>query len=264
MDIKSRLLSVAVEAARSAGNIISKGLNKRKFVKFKGRIDPVTHIDTKCEGTIVKIIKGNFPDHTIISEEIGIIKKKSDYSWFIDPLDGTVNYSHGFPSFCVCIGVVFKGRVVVGVIYDPNKNELFTAVEGRGAYINGRRMMVSKISDLEKALVATGFAYNIKEARNKNFRSFSRAALHCQGVRRAGSAGLDLAYVACGRLDGFWEYNLQSWDVAAGSLMVTEAGGCVSNIKDKKLDLFSKQIIATNKHIYKDFISILAGSNHNS
>lgn len=242
----NKYLDIAVKAAVAAGDIIIKGLHKKKVITYKSRIDPVTHIDKECERVITGLIRKNFPGHSILAEETGSNRVVSDYCWVIDPLDGTVNYAHGFPSFCCCIALTFKDRVIAGVTYDPQRGELFKAAKGRGAYLNGKKIRVSNISRLDRSLLATGFSYNIKNAKNKNIRSFRSVSLHCQGVRRAGSAGLDLAYVACGRLDGFWEYNLNPWDVGSGALLITEAGGRMSNIYDNGFSIFSKQTMASN------------------
>jgi len=243
-------LEVAKRAAREAGTLIRRAAGRRKTITYKGRIDPVTQVDTACERVITRLIRRRFPDHSILSEEMGAVERGSDYRWVVDPLDGTVNFAHNFPCYCTCIALACRERVIVGVIYDPQRDELFSAMRGHGAFLNARRIRVSAIQRLDRALLATGFAYNIKTAGNKNIRSFGRVAQQCQGIRRAGSAGIDLAYVACGRFDGFWEYNLKPWDVAAGSLLVQEAGGRVTAIHDDCFSIYDQQLLAAGPGLY--------------
>jgi len=239
------LLNVAVQAARKAGNIITRALDRLEGVKItpKGPKDFATEIDHKAEQEIIQIIRKAYPDHTILGEEFGEQKgKDSDTLWIIDPLDGTTNFYHGFPHFCVSIAVMQKGRIEHGVIYDPLRQELFTASAGQGAKLNQYRIRVSNCLELGSALISTEF--------------------HCpsvQSARNTGSAALDLAYVAAGRLDGFWDEGLNVWDIAAGCLLITEAGGLVQepNSKNNNTDyLKTGNLIATNPKLMSEFIKV--------
>ena len=242
------LLNVAVQAARKAGTIITRALDRLEGVKItpKGPKDFATEIDHKAEHEIIQIIRKAYPDHTILGEEFGEQKgKDSDTLWIIDPLDGTTNFYHGFPHFCVSIAVMQKGRIEHGVIYDPLRQELFTASAGQGAKLNQYRIRVSNCLELGSALISTEF--------------------HCpsvQSARNTGSAALDLAYVAAGRLDGFWDEGLNVWDIAAGCLLITEAGGLVqepkeSNSKNNNTNyLKTGNLIATNPKLMSEFIKV--------
>ena len=250
----------AQKLARGAGKILRQGFNRRLRIGYKGRINPVTEYDLKSERYITAQVSRQFPDHNILAEEGSDVEKQSPFRWIIDPLDGTVNYAHGFPVYCVSIAVEYAGDVVAGVVYDPERDELFSAGTGTGAHLNKQRIRVSGEKALQRALLATGFAYNIGTAKRTNLGLFARMAKKAQGVRRPGSAAIDLCWLACGRLDGFWEFYLQPWDTAAAKLIVEEAGGKVSRISGRPYSILAPDILASNGRIHKAMISVLTGS----
>lgn len=255
------LLLVAIEAVRKAGQILREELGKERVITHKGVIDLVTDVDRRSEAAIVEVIRAAFPDHAVVGEEGGEIAGapgRGGYTWLIDPLDGTTNYTHGFPCFCVSVGVACEGVPVAGAIYDPTREELFTALRGEGAYFNGHRLRVSTVKDLDDALLATGFPADLRETR-MNLDHFTNFCLVAQAVRRPGSAALDIAYVAAGRLDGFWELRLSPWDMAAGALMVEEAGGRLSEVDGSPFTVFGKGIVASNGLIHDVILSVLRG-----
>ncbi len=255
-DLKN-LLSFTEQVAIDAGKILSGGFHRAKKVRYKGVIDPVTQYDVKSENFIKSKILKRYPDHSILAEEGDEVDTGSDFRWVIDPLDGTVNYAHGFPVYSVSIALQYCGESVVGVVYDPELNEKFVGLKGRGAFLNKNRLSVTGERNLQRALLATGFAYSIKTARQNNLGMFARMAKKAQGVRRLGSAALDLCWVAAGRLDGFWEYHLHPWDTAAGMLIVTEAGGKVSKINGKSYSIFDTDLLASNGHIHRAMREVL-------
>ncbi|MFQ5354803.1 MAG: inositol monophosphatase family protein, partial [Thermodesulfobacteriota bacterium] len=214
----------AVEMALEAGALLKARLGHAGRVDFKGEVNIVTEMDRKSEDLIVGRITRDFPGHGIIAEESDERKTTGKYRWIIDPLDGTTNYAHGFPVFCVSIAFESEGQVVFGVVYNPMLGELFIAEKGGGATLNGERIKVSETATLEQSLLATGFPYDLRTSKENNFDLFRDFSVKAQAIRRAGSAALDLAYVACGRYDGFWEMKLSAWDTAAAALMVEEAG----------------------------------------
>jgi len=217
----------------------------------------VTEADKEAEAAIIASIRRAFPEHAILAEESGASEQKSEHRWIIDPLDGTTNFAHGFPAFCVSIAYEHRGRVQYGVVFDALHKDLFTARRGKGAQLNGQPIHVSKAKTLATSLLATGFAYDRRERRRFYLAFWEDMMTRVEGVRRAGSAALDLASVACGRLDGFWEFGLKPWDVAAGSLLVTEAGGTVTNMDGTPLDIAGAQILATNKLIHREMAQVL-------
>lgn len=253
--------SVAVAAAQQAGKIIAEACGADYRVDYKqGAItNMVTDVDRRAEQAIVAILSAAFPDHRILAEEGGEGHgQDSPYRWIVDPLDGTTNFTHGFPAFCVSIGLEVEGRIVLGVVYDPLRRELFEAEAGKGAYLNGQRIHVSTVPTLNKALLVTGFAYD-RENRRRNLEHFERFVLASQGLRRTGSAALDLCYVAAGRADGFWELKLAPWDVAAGSLIVTEAGGRITDFAGNPFQGDGAETLATNGLIHREMVEVLAG-----
>ncbi len=252
-----RVLRVAVAAAKKAGRILRTGFNKRMQIHFKGRINPVTEYDLKSERAIIQMITKTFPDHAILSEEGNDRKQKNPCLWVIDPLDGTVNYSHGFPIYCVSVGMLYNGEPLVGVVYDPERNELFSAVRGRKAFLNGKRISVTNEKNIERALVATGFSYGVKKAKRNNLGHFASMIKTAQGVRRPGSAAIDLCWLASGRLDSFWEFDLHPWDTAAAVLILTEAGGKISRVDGSKYSIFDGDIAASNGHLHASLRKIL-------
>ncbi|HTX90630.1 MAG TPA: inositol monophosphatase family protein [Anaerolineales bacterium] len=219
--------------ARQAGEILRLGYEGKHQVSYKGVIDLVTEVDKQSEDLLLGEIQRAFPGHQIISEEIGVVPGREGDQWFVDPLDGTVNYAHGIPVFCVSIGYAHNGEIVLAAVYDPLRDELFTAERGRGSHLNGRPLSVSQASELQRSLLVTGFAYDLWTTPNDNLDNFGRLAKLSQGVRRLGSAALDLCYVAAGRFDGYWELSLRQWDMAAGSLIATEAGATVTTLEGR-------------------------------
>jgi myo-inositol-1(or 4)-monophosphatase len=198
-----------------------------------------------------------FPDHAILSEEGNDRKQKNPCLWVIDPLDGTVNYSHGFPIYCVSVALVYNGEPLVGVVFDPERNELFQAVRGKGAFLNGKRIKVTSEKNIERALVATGFSYGVKKAKRNNLGHFANMIKSAQGVRRPGSAAIDLCWLASGRLDSFWEFDLHPWDTAAAVLIVEEAGGKISRVDGSKYSIFNGDVAASNGHLHASLRKIL-------
>ena len=246
------MLNIAIRAARNAGTLIMRSLQHVEHLEVttKGRNDYVSDVDHLVEQEIIKVIKKAYPDHAIMAEESGNAGD-SDTVWIIDPLDGTTNFLHGFPHFCVSIAVSVRGRVEHAVIYDPQRDELFTASRGEGAKLNDRRLRISKRRDLKGALLATGFPFKYPQHHTQYMASFEALFTQVADIRRAGSAALDLAYVAAGRLDGYWEIGLENWDLAAGLLLVEEAGGLVTDFagQDK---LFNKgNIVAAGFGVHK-------------
>lgn len=216
--------------ARDAGVILREGYSKEHQVSFKGVIDLVTEIDHASEDFLLGEINKCWPGSHIMAEESGVTKGDADHSWYVDPLDGTVNYSHHIPIFCVSIGYAHKGFMQLGVVYDPMRDEMFSSERGRGAWLNEKPLQVSTVSELQKSLLVTGFPYDAWNTPHDNFDNFVRLAKLTQGVRRLGSAALDACYVAAGRFDGFWEISLKPWDVAAAGLVAEEAGAKVTNV----------------------------------
>lgn len=254
------LVNIGVKAARKAGHIIVQSLDRLDAISIeeKGANDYVTQVDKASEDEIKYIIQKAYPHHAILGEESGLTKPDgAEVTWIIDPLDGTTNFIHGFPQFCISIGVMEKGRVEHGVIYDPLKDELFTASRGHGAKLNDRRIRVSTTRHLEKSLIGTGFPTREMPVVDKYLGLLREIWPKTAGVRRAGAGALDLAYVAAGRLDGFWEYNLKIWDVAAASLMIKEAGGFVTGMEDADSYLKTGNIIAGNPKIHPELEAII-------
>lgn len=260
MSDSRRYLQAAVEAARAGGAILSRRLGKLRGsqIRRKGRYDWVTDADHASEEAILRIIRRAFPRHSVQAEESSPGAVASGPHWLIDPLDGTVNYLHGFPVFAVSIALVQKGRLEVGVIYDPLHEELFTARRGKGAFLNGRRIRVSACAGFEQALLATGFPFRARGKMEMYLKSFRGVFLKTGSIRRAGSAAIDLAYTACGRLDGFWEMSLSPWDMAAGALLIEEAGGKVSDFFGQPDFLKNGHILAGNPVMHRKLVGLLA------
>ena len=257
MDRRDEFLEAAKAAAREAGGLLRENLDKRGEIMFKGTVDLVTHFDRKSQEMIFRRLSAAFPGHGFLAEEGLSLPGTSDCRWIIDPIDGTTNFAHTFPVFCVSIALEQKGVVVVGVVYDPMRDELFEAVRGRGAFLNGARVKVSDIPELGKALLATGFPYDVRTSSFNNVREFNAFIVRAQAIRRCGSAALDLCYVACGRFDGFWELKLKPWDVAAGALIVEEAGGRVSDFEGRTFDPFNQRALASNGRIHEEMRKVL-------
>lgn len=245
------MLNTAIKAARRAGTVIIRALPDidRLTIEIKGRHDFVSEVDRRSEEVIVETIRSAYPDHAILAEEGGATAG-NDWEWIIDPLDGTTNFLHGFPQFAVSIGLRCKGRLEQAVVFDPLRDELFTASRGEGAQLNDRRIRVSRVAELDNALLGTGFPFRQTDSVIQWVTMFRQFAQSTSGIRRAGSAALDLAYVACGRLDGFWETGLKPWDMAAGALLIREAGGLTSDLFTEGDPLASGNILAANPRIY--------------
>jgi myo-inositol-1(or 4)-monophosphatase len=240
----------AMEAiAREAGALLMEYFRQHVKIEYKGEADLVTVADRKAEILIRERIQSRWPAHEILGEEQGLAETGSDYRWYVDPLDGTTNFAHGFPVFCVSLALEHKGKRVAGVIYDPTRDELFAAELGSGAFLNGQPIQVSKTASLAESLVATGFPSH-KRHQNPNIFFYHQITLKTHGVRRAGSAALDLCCVACGRFDGFWEFNLNPWDTAAGVLIVEEAGGRVTDFHGGAFQINSRETVASNGLIH--------------
>lgn len=257
--MKNIFKKTAITAATKAGLLLKKNLGKVRSIEFKGAIDIVTEMDKKAEVLIMRTIKKDFPGHGILTEESKEQKSSSEYRWIIDPLDGTANYSHGYPVFCVSIALENAGEIVLGVVYDPMLDELFTAEKDKGSYVNKKRIKVSKTNELTRSLLATGFPYDVRTSSQNNLTHFANFAVKAQAIRRAGSAALDMCYVACGRFDGFWELKLKPWDTAAAMLIIKEAGGMVTDFKGGPFSLYSGETLANNGLIHEEMVRVLQG-----
>ena len=252
------MLNIAIRAARAAGDLIVREMDRVSdiSVDIKGKNDFVTEVDTQAEFTIINTIKNSYPDHAFLCEESGA-SGDSDFQWIIDPLDGTTNFLHGFPHFAVSIALQHKGRLDQAVIYDPLKQELFTASKGKGAQLNNKKIRVSGHKTLDGALLGTGFPFGDTQKIDEFINSFRSFYPKIAGIRRAGAASLDLAYVASGRLDGFWEFGLKPWDIAAGTLIVQEAGGLISDMRGDNKFLETGNVVTGNPKIFKDILKHL-------
>ncbi len=243
-DDVSELLSTAEEAARRAGRILAEKFEGKRTVEYKGRIDLVTDADKASEAELIGFVRSRFPDHTILSEESGL-HSRGAVRWLIDPLDGTTNYSHRVPHFCVSVAVQGSEGLLAGAVYEPLRADLFSAARGRGATLNGSPLRVSAVESLDRALLCTGFPYDVRERPEIPLGLFNRLIRQAQGLRRIGSAALDLAYVAAGRFDGFFEFGLKPWDIAAGALLVMEAGGTMTRVDGEPFDLSIGDVLAS-------------------
>jgi myo-inositol-1(or 4)-monophosphatase len=255
------MLTTAVKAARKAGSIITRASYdiNRLTVRRKQQNDFVTEVDHAAEDAIIRTLREAYPSHAFLGEESGASAPatESEYQWIIDPLDGTTNFLHGFPQYCVSIGLKHKGVLQQGVIYDPNRNELFTATRGAGAFLNDRRIRVTGIDRLEDALISTGFPFRELDHFDEYLRMFNAVTRRVSGIRRPGAAALDLAWVAAGRCDGFWELGLSPWDMAAGALLVREAGGMVGDLAGTEGFLESGRIVAAGPKIFAPLLQVL-------
>ena len=253
------MLNIAIKAARRAGAIINRATRNLDIVavKEKAANDFVSEVDREAEEAIIRTLRDAYPDHSILAEESGA-SGKSEYRWIVDPLDGTTNYLHGFPQYAVAIALMHKETVTQAVIYDPGRNDLFTATRGRGAYLNDQRMRVSKRAELKSGLIGTGFPFRQVEHIDTYLAMLRDVMKNCAGVRRAGSAALDLAYVAAGRLDAFWEFGLGPWDIAAGALLITEAGGLVGDLEGESGYMESGHLVAGNPRIFVQLLQAIA------
>lgn len=256
------MLNVAIEAAREAGRFLKLSVGRVKNVEVKqgDERNLVSEIDRGAEERIISIIRRHYPGHAILAEESGGSTAPAEYRWIIDPLDGTTNFLHGVPIFSVSIGIERRGELIAGVVYDPNQDEMFTAEKGAGAFLNGRRLKVSTSSVLVESLLVTGFPYNITENPGNAVEHFVHFLMAARGVRRLGSAAIDLSYVAAGRFDGFWEVSLSPWDMAAGALLIAEAGGRITDMAGKPLNIYQKTVLASNGPIHDAMLAVLRKS----
>jgi myo-inositol-1(or 4)-monophosphatase len=256
------MLNIAIKAARAAGSIINRGSQDLDILKIsqKGPNDFVSEVDQAAEAAIIEVLLQAYPQHGILAEESGREHgaKHSEFVWIIDPLDGTTNFLHGFPVYAVSIALAFRGQVQQAVVYDPTRNDLFYASRGRGAFLNDRRLRVSKRTRLSDSLVGTGFPFRKGDSFQRYVKMFETVMQNCAGVRRPGAAALDLCYVAAGWYDGFFETGLNPWDMAAGSLMITEAGGLVGNFTGDADFLYQREVVAGNPKIYAQLVTLLA------
>ena len=259
-DTEAAYLKTAVRACRTAGRIQRAAFGAAHAIEHKGEIDLVTRIDRRSERAILRVIGEAFPSHGILAEESDPRTGDAEHLWVVDPLDGTTNYSRGFPYFCVSVALARGGRVIVAAVYQPLLGELFTAIRGRGVWLNGKRLRVSARPDLDQAFLATGFPYDIRRSSRTNLDHFTRFATRCLAVRRAGAAALDLAYVAAGRFDGFWELKLRPWDIAAASLLVEEAGGSVTGLDGRPWSLPVRDVVASNGLVHHEMLAVLRGA----
>lgn len=254
----TRAATIAAEAVLRAGAIQKARYGLEVEVGLKGKIDLVTAVDRDCESAILQVLSERMPDADVITEETDVPLTGARRVWYVDPLDGTTNFAHGYPCFCASVALVEDGRPVAGAIFDPLRDELFTAARGGGAYSNGARMRVSSRDRLDSSLVATGFPYDVHRRLDDRLRLFNHMVGRARGIRRDGAAAIDLAYVACGRLDGFWEESLKPWDVFAGALMIEEAGGRLSRFGGEPLGLDVEETLASNGRIHDQLVEAIS------
>lgn len=257
------LIKFTIYCAMESGKIQRRYFGKKIGIHHKGTIDLVTDVDMACQEKIVNLIKKEFPDDEIISEEKKNYFEGNKNRWIVDPLDGTTNYAHGYPFFCTSIAYEENGLITLGVVYNPIFKELFYAKRGEGAYYNKKRIYVSKIEDLKQALLSTGFPYDLPTSRRNNVENFISFIYEAQAIRRDGSAALNMCYLACGRFDGFWELKLKPWDMAAGSVIVEEAGGVITDFRGNKFNIYKDEIVASNGLIHKDMLRVLQRNKSN-
>jgi len=254
----AKFLNAAWLAASAASEIIRANWQQPRSIDYKGPIDLVTSVDRAAEQSIVDLLHREFPEHSILAEEeTEITGASNEYRWIIDPLDGTTNFAHSYPQISVSIALECHRQIIVGLVYDPLRRECFRAVKGQGATLNGAAVRISSISELDKSLLATGFPYDRRENADFYLSFFKAFLTRCQGIRRAGSAALDLCYVASGRLDGFWELKLKPWDIAAGALIVAEAGGTLSNFSGKEFSISGNETLASNGIIHDEMVQVI-------
>lgn len=250
-----------IKSLQESGKILREFFDKDIKIESKDIVSNlVTEVDKRSETRIIEIIKTDFPAHSILSEEIGAIDSDSYIKWIIDPIDGTINYAHRIPICCVSIGVEKNGEIIMGGVYNPFGNEFFIAEKGNGAFLNDKKIEVSKESNFEKSLLVTGFPYNTSSNPNKPAKVFTDFVNMDMPIRRLGSAALDICWTACGRFEGFWEYNLNAWDVAAGYLILLEAGGKVTDFNGEKYSVYNKEILASNGLIHNDMLKVIKGA----
>src|SRR5689334_15512018 len=255
--LSGQFVPAIAEIAREAGALLIGHFRRRIGFEYKGDVDLVTQADRESEKLITQRIRARWPKHDLVGEEGARVETGSAYRWYIDPLDGTTNFAHGLPVFCISLALEHKGERIAGVIYDPTRDETFSAEKGSGTHLNGERVSVSKVANLAECLSGTGFPSH-KRHQNPNIYFYHQITLKTHGVRRAGAAALDLASVASGRLDAFWEFNLNPWDTAAGVLLVEEAGGKVTDMHGAEWQLDSRETLATNGLLHEEFVSLMS------
>jgi len=257
----SEILQVAQDIARHAGAILKEGYGNVRHVQHKGVIDLVTEFDKHSEDVVISSIHEKFPDHSILSEESGRHDAKSEYQWIVDPLDGTTNFAHGIPIFSVSIALLRKNSPLIGVVYDPMRDEMFSAESGLGSTLNNIPIHVSSRAVLGQSVISTGFPYDIRTSPRNNLAQFIQFQLQTQAVRHLGSAALDCAWTAMGRLDGYWEFGVKPWDIGAGALIVREAGGCVTSANQDEDFFSSESIIVSNSLLHEQMLRVLSNGN---
>jgi len=255
MKESDEFLDIAVKAARAAGAIQKEHFGASHDIQYKGESNLVTEIDLACEYAIKQIVFEKWPDHAFLGEEGGS-KGSGEYLWIVDPLDGTTNYAHNYPHFCASVALQKGGQIVAGAVYDPMRDELYTAKRGDGAFLNGKPIHISAISKLEQAMLVTGFPYDLAR-REKALPRFNAMQRRVQAIRRDGSAALNLCYVACGRFDGFWEISLHAWDIAAGWLIIEESGGKITGLDGNPTSIYSEEILASNGLLHDEMVRTL-------
>jgi len=255
-------LLAASQAAQKAGAMLRDSAGESRPVRYKSPIDLVTDFDQRSQDIILDHLSARFPEHDFLAEEGEARKQGGEFRWIVDPIDGTTNFAHRFPIFCIAIALEYRRNIIVGLVYDPMRDEEFSAVTGQGARLNGKRIRVSSTAELDKSLLATGFPYDIRESEVNNLDHFVNFAVRAQAIRRCGSAALDLCYLACGRFDGFWELKLHPWDVAAASLIVTEAGGRITDFRSSSFNVFGAEALASNGLIHSQMEGVLSLGKH--
>ena len=255
--IDKKVIETGILAVKKGGDILRQGFGKVENISFKGEIDLVTEIDHLSEDKIICFLKENLPDYDILAEEGGGYDSGSACRWILDPLDGTTNYAHGYPCFCVSLALEYDRKIVWGAVYDPIREELFSAEKGKGAFLNNERINVSSTAMLDRAMLCTGFPYDVRESADDILNFLEGFLKTAQAIRRDGSAALDLCYVAMGRFDGFWEMRLKPWDIAAGALIVQEAGGSATGLDNDLLDLKRGDVLASNLLIHDEMINVI-------
>jgi len=252
-----RFADTAANIAREGGALLMEYFRRRVTVEYKAEADLVTEADRACEELLTRRLRAQWPEHEIMAEEGARHSSGSGFKWYVDPLDGTTNFAHGFPVFCISLGLEYNGELAAAVLFDPSRDEMFLAEKGSGAVLNGRPIHVSRTARLSESLLGTGFPSQ-KRHKNPNIHFYQSFTMRSHGVRRAGSAALDLASVACGRFDGFWEFNLNPWDTAAGVLLVREAGGLVTGFSGQPFDISSREVLASNGLIHRELLATMA------
>lgn len=253
----SDVLPIAEAIARRAGAVVMEGFGRVRHVRQKGAIDLVTEFDQRSEEAIISSLQKEFPEHAILAEESGLHQRTSEYQWVVDPIDGTTNFAHGIPVFAITLALLRGTAPMAGVIYDPLHDEMFSAAAGRGASLNSRPIHVSSQADLGQALLATGFAYDVRTNPRNNLAQYAQFQLRTQGVRRLGSAALDCAWTAMGRLDGYWEFGIKPWDIAAGGLLVREAGGRATSTEGDEEFIPTRTIVVSNGLLHEQILRVL-------